>query len=331
MESALCYVIGFTLLVKAEWISEIIGGTGGNPQELNCSNGSWIDQVSGGIWRFEYDWYLTHFEATCTDGETLPEICGYEENVVVSSISNAYGFDSVSVLAVSNKYGYFVGGLSFYLKEELLGKFSNSEMQQTLACPENEVITGLTLRCGRIVDAIGLYCGLPKGYPTEIPTPTPSNMPKRNPTKKPTNTPTPKPTNTNTPTPIPTVTQTKMPTNAPTQIPSNTPTQMPTGQPTALPTAKPTEIPTTSPTKIPTSDPTVMPTISPSKMPTTRPTDVSTWMPTNQPTSSSCPETAEKLENIIDYFMDYLNCLKHDPNPDECNRTRNEIPILNTA
>jgi len=320
------YVIGLTLLkllVRADWISGKIGGDGGGRLNLICPPDSWIDQVEGGIeygWQPNIDNCVTQFQAKCTNGDSLQEVCGnFKDGVEVHTISNANGFDSISGAIVNDRY---VGDLSFYHNGNLLGSFDNGTSQRTLACPENKVIMGLAVQCGAIVDSIELYCGLPKGYPTEIPTPTPSNMPTNTPTK--------------TPTLMPTNSPTPMPTNAPTPTPTNqpTPTPTPTNLPTAIPTIKPTAIPTTTPSEIPTSDPTVMPTSSPSETPTTRPTYVPTWMPTILPTlrpTSSCPETVEKLEIVIDYLMDYLYCMKHAPNPDECSGAYNEFAILKTV
>jgi len=350
MQFVLSFVIGPLLLVRAEWISERIGGSAGERQDLICSPDSWIDQVKGGI---AYQWNgrvdsVSQFEARCTNGETLAAVCGSTDGMEVETILNANGFDSVSGTAVGN----YVRDLSFYLNGDLLGSFSDSEMQQTLACPENEVIMGLAVRCGQIVDAIELWCGSPEGYPTENPTPTPSYMLTSNPTEMPTNPPSPMPTKTPTQTPtnsptqnptqpptaIPTVIPTGIPTNppspmptkTPTQTPTNSPTQNPIQPPTAIPTVIPTGIPTTLPTEMPTLDPTLMPTYNSSETPTTRPTDMPTWMPTILPTlhpRSSCSETVEKLEIVIDYLMDYLYCMKHASNPDDCSGTYNEIPI----
>lgn len=206
-------MIGLTLLIRAGLISGRIGGTTGNRKTSICSSDSWIDQVEGGI-VFRGSYYIvTQFEAKCTNENTLPK-CGYTNTgVVVNTISSANGFDSVSgdVAGESDH----VGDLSFYLNGELLGNFSDSELQTNLPCPENKVITGLVVKCGAILDNLQLYCASPEGYPIEIPTPTTSKIPIRNSTKKPSNPPTLMPTNP----------PTQMPTNAPTPIPTNTPTQ----------------------------------------------------------------------------------------------------------
>jgi len=326
MVHAFSYVIALTLVqqlvVGAEWLTGIIGGGGGVRRTLICSTDSWIDEVKGGI----YDWFsligpcVTNFEAKCTDGQTLG-FCGSGKTSEIKIISNANGFDSVGGAIESYQTAAYVGDLSFYLNGDFLGSINDTKNQQTLVCPENEVVMGLAVRCGAIMDAIELYCGSPEGYPTVIPTPTPSNIPTSNPTQTPTLMPTNPPTST--------------PTNSPTPMPTNVRTLMPTNPPTAIPTVKPTGIPTSTPTESPTSDPTVIPTSSPSETPTTRPTNVPTWIPTILPTlrpTSSCPETVEQLEIVIDYLMDYLFCMKHAPNPDECNGTHyKEFATLNTV
>lgn len=310
MVYAFSLVIALTLLqqlVGAKWVPQRIGGGGGSSKSLVCPSGSWIVQFKGGI---SYGWIrtcLTQFDAKCSNGKTLG-VCGITKTRKVQTIFNANGFDSVTGYKVSYKVSSYVADLSFYHNYKLIGSIKEVKSQRTLACPENEVIMGVSVRCGAIVDSIQVYCGSPKGYPTEIPTLLPTPMPTNPPTS--------------------------MPTNPPTSTPTNAPTLTPTNPPTVIPTIKPTGSPTSEPTENPTVDPTVMPTNSPSEKPTSGPTYVPTWMPTIQPTlrpTASCPENLEKLEIVIDYLMDYLYCMKHAPNPDECSGTYDEFAILNTV
>jgi len=227
------YYVVLTPLVRADWTTKVIGGTGGLPEDLVCSPDSWIEYIEGGI--SSYHDCVTQFKAECTNGDTFESVCGSWGAVEVFNISNAYGFDSVG--GATTPWGY-VTDLSFFYDGDLLGSFANSQSTKLLNCPENEVIMGLSVRCGSIVDAIQLYCGSPEGYPTEIPTSIPSNVPTSNPNENPTKTPT------------------RMPTTTPTEIPTVDPTVMPTSTPTEKPTITPTNVPTWMPTNLPTLDPT---------------------------------------------------------------------------
>jgi len=199
---------------------------------------------------------------------------------------------------------------------------------------------------------------LPTSMPTsqtEMPTPTPTQMPTPIPTNNPTQLPTEIVTQSPSfiPTLSPSTAPTANPTTDPTGQPSISPTEMPTFTPTVqttmVPTVSPTEMvnpsPTYAPTSSPSTDPTVNPTtvltgqqsISPTEIPTPTPTDQLTQHPTDTPTelstfkqtflptanptkeTESCPETIERLETVIDYLLDYVFCLKHEKDKDNCN------------
>jgi len=71
-----------------------------------------------------------------------------------------------------------------------------------------------------------------------------------------------------------------------------------------------------NPTSMPTSQ-TEMPTPTPTQMPTL----IQTFLPTANLTkeTESCPETIGRLETVIDYLLDYVFCLKHEKDTDNCN------------
>jgi len=185
--------------------------------------------------------------------------------------------------------------------------------------------------------------GNPTSMPTsqtEMPTPTPTQMP----TPIPTNNPTQIPTEIVTlhrrrgppfphyfpPAPIanPTTDPTGQPSISPTEVPSFTPTVQPTLVPTVSPTEMVTPSPThahtshsTAPTEIPTPTPTDQFTQHPTDTPTELSTFKQTFLPTTNPTKEieSCPETVGRLETVIDYLLDYVFCLKHEKDTDNCN------------
>jgi len=313
------YVV-VTLLVKAEWTNQI-GGTGGSLQTLNCSD-SWIDYIEGGIsngWSYDYD-CVTNFRAECRNGESLETKCGYHVAAQVTNFSNDNGMDSVNV--TTHPSAAFITGLSFFNSGDLVGSFiaDSNVPSQNLQCPENQIITGIAVRCGAIMDAIMLYCGSPE-MPTTTPTAIPSVQPTEIPTEAPTDIPTGVPTSF--PTEMPTTKPTESPSVDPTEIPTEAPTDIPTGMPTSFPTEFPNVDPTEIPTEAPTDIPTGMPTLYPTQMPTFRQTVLPKPIPTA--TIDNCTEIIEKLENVIDYLMDYLFCMKHEPNPEDCNGSYYEL------
>lgn len=133
------------------------------------------------------------------------------------------------------------------------------------------------------------------------------------------------------PTELPTFSPSDVPTSTPTPQPTSTPTGRPTYAPSTMPTINPTEEPTSTPSRAPTSSPSEVPSLTPSekptpirKSPTREPTTLSSFKQTLLPTAypnektESCPETVERLDIVIDYLMDYVFCLRHEKDTENC-------------
>lgn len=129
------------------------------------------------------------------------------------------------------------------------------------------------------------------------------------------------------PTELPSVSPTDVPTSAPTVHPTSTPTARPTLTPSSLPTINPTENPTPTPSRAPTDVPSSTPSEKPTSIqtsPTREPTALTTFkqslLPTAYPSEKTefCPETVERLDIVIDYLMDYIFCLKHEKDTEDC-------------
>lgn len=166
--------------------------------------------------------------------------------------------------------------------------------------------------------------GWPSSTPTEMPTPIPTEMPTSIPTDLPTQLPTATPTKPVTLSPSFAPTSSPIsPTTNPTTVPTGLPSFLPTEMPTPTPTDRPTQLPTGTPTKMVSSLPseTASVTLTPTKKPTELSTFNETFVPTAQPIqeTESCPETVGRLEIVIDYLLDYVFCLKHEKDKDNCN------------
>jgi len=211
--------LGLFSLGKAEWTSSY-GGLGGDELSLNCSNHSWIDYVEGGAAYWSSNVYqgslITQFNARCSNGESLENRCGSDGDdfASVSEISNQEGFGSVSLsVDTGSNNNSWISNLIFYYEGDFVGAMNGLNTSVIVACPEDEVIFGLELRCGGVMDAIRLYCDT---YQTETPTTTPTTAPTISPTATPITAPTISPTAT--PTTAPTISPTAPPTTAPTDL-----------------------------------------------------------------------------------------------------------------
>lgn len=164
-------------LGKTDWMpSKPFGGDGGESYNLHCSNGSWIDYIEGGIYSaIEYlsrypllkTGVVSKFNARCSNGEKFERACGYSncDKYNLSNFTTEEGLHSVEVSATHS-----IHGLRFYNHTALVGKLNDLDGTM-VECPENEVITGLRIRCGSWMDQISFYCGTDGLFiPTSTPT-----------------------------------------------------------------------------------------------------------------------------------------------------------------